>query len=100
MVALPDYTNNVQGTVTQSNNPLAWRSPGRGSSRCRSRPAQVNDSRHFNPQPYYTRAGDFQLNSTGYLVNSAGEYLNGWTVDPTTGIVNQNSLAPIQMTQT
>jgi flagellar hook protein FlgE len=33
-------------------------------------------------------------------VNSAGEYLNGWKIDPTTGIVNQNLLAPIQVTQT
>ena len=39
------------------------------------------------------------MNSTGYLVNSAGEYLNGWTVDPSTGIVNQNAVAPIQVSQ-
>ena len=61
---------------------------------------EVNNVPTFNPQQFYTRAGDFQLNSTGYLVNSAGEYLNGWSVDPATGIVNQNSLAPIQVTQT
>jgi flagellar hook protein FlgE len=34
------------------------------------------------------------------LVNSAGEYLNGWPVNPATGVVNENTLAPIQVTQT
>ena len=35
----------------------------------------------FNPQQYYTRAGDFQMDKNGYLVNSAGQFLNGWPVD-------------------
>ena len=33
----------------------------------------------------YTRAGDFQTNQDGYLVNGAGYYLMGIPVDPTTG---------------
>ena len=33
----------------------------------------------------YTRAGDFQLNSGGYLVNSAGYYLQGIPIDAATG---------------
>jgi flagellar hook protein FlgE len=33
-------------------------------------------------------------------VNSAGLYLNGWPVDQTTGLVNQNALAPVQVSQT
>ena len=33
----------------------------------------------------YTRAGDFQMNNTGYLVNSAGYYLMGIPVNATTG---------------
>jgi flagellar hook protein FlgE len=40
------------------------------------------------------------MNNAGYLVNSAGEYLNGWTVNTTTGVVDRNSLAPIQVNQT
>ena len=39
------------------------------------------------------------MNATGYLVNSAGQYLNGWSVNPTTSVVNQNALAPIQVSQ-
>ena len=32
------------------------------------------------------------MDKNGYLVNSAGEYLNGWSVDPTTGVVNQHAV--------
>jgi flagellar hook protein FlgE len=39
----------------------------------------------FNGVTNYTRAGDFQVNAQGYLVNSAGYYLMGVNVDPKTG---------------
>ena len=57
-------------------------------------------SRRSTRSRYYTRAGDFQMDKNGYLVNSAGEFLNGWPVNPQTGAVNQNTLAPIQVSQT
>lgn len=34
-----------------------------------------------NTTPLYTRAGSFTANSQGYLVNSAGLYLQGWTAN-------------------
>ena len=34
--------------------------------------------------PWDTRNGDFSMDANGYLVNSAGQYLNGWSVNPTT----------------
>ena len=37
------------------------------------------------------------MDKNGYLVNSAGEFLNGWPV--TNGVVNQNTLTPIQVSQ-
>ena len=99
VVAQPDYLNNVQGTITQVTNPLAMAIAGQGFFAVSQQTGESNGSPTFNPQQFYSRAGDFTLNSTGYLVNSAGEYLNGWSVDPSTGIVNQNSLAPIQVSQ-
>jgi flagellar hook protein FlgE len=39
------------------------------------------------------------MNATGFLVNSAGQYLNGWAVNPATNIANQNALVPIQINQ-
>lgn len=100
VVAQPDYLNNIQGTITQVTNPLALAIAGQGFFAVSQQTGEANSIPTFNPQQFYSRAGDFQLNSSGYLINSAGEYLNGWSVDPASGIANQNSLAPIQVTQT
>ncbi len=99
VVARPDYVNNVQGSITQTGNPLGMAIAGQGFFAVSQATGQVNSVPTFNPQQFYTRAGDFTMNSTGYLVNGAGQYLNGWTVDPTSGVVNQNALAPIQVSQ-
>ena len=39
----------------------------------------------FNGVNDYTRAGNFQMNANGYLVNGAGYYLMGIPVNATTG---------------
>jgi flagellar hook protein FlgE len=100
VVAIPDYENNVQGTITQTNDTTGLAIAGQGFFAVSQQTGLVNNIPTFNPEQFYTRAGDFTLNSSGYLVNSAGEYLNGWSVNPATGVVNQNSLNPIQVTQT
>ncbi len=97
----PQYQNNVQGTISQSSDPLALAIAGQGFfAVSQSNGTNSAGQTTFNQQQYYTRTGDFQMNSAGYLVNSAGEYLNGWTVDPATGVANQNALTPIQVNQT
>jgi flagellar hook protein FlgE len=66
-----------------------------------SRPeSQTANQTLFNDLPYYTRAGDFEVNRDGYLVNNGGYYLNGWAVDEQTGVADTSTLAPIQITQT
>ena len=99
--ALPSYTNNVQGTISQSSDPLAMAISGQGffavSETAGTSSAGVTT---FNPQTFYTQAGDFQMNDSAYLVNGAGQYLQGWTVNPQTGVADQSMLAPIQITQT
>jgi flagellar hook protein FlgE len=102
VATLPEYTNEVQGTITQSTDPLALAISGQGFFAVSEPDGVVSGSSAptFNQQTYYTRAGDFQMNSDGYLVNGAGEYLQGWSVDPATGVVNQSQLSPIQINQT
>lgn len=103
VVALPDYINNVQGTVAQSDNPLGLAITGQGFfpvSLATGSTGTAGSTPTFSTLPNYTRTGDFTMNNTGYLVNSAGEYLNGWPVNSATGVVNRNSLAPIQVNQT
>src|SRR5476649_290505 len=57
----------------------------------------------------YSRRGDFQVDSNGYLVNGAGYYLMGIPVDPKTGnplgnvpgvLQFQNNFVPAQATST
>jgi flagellar hook protein FlgE len=100
VVARPDYVNNVQGTITQTDNPLGLAIAGQGFFAVSQQIGQTNNIPLFNQQQYYTRAGDFQMNKNGYMVNSAGQFLNGWPVNPQTGVVNQNTLMPIQVAQT
>jgi flagellar hook protein FlgE len=100
VVARPDYVNNVQGTITQTDNPLGLAIAGQGFFSVSQQTGQAAGVPTFNPQPFFSRAGDFQLNKTGYMINSAGLFLNGWPIDATTGEPNQNSLQPIQVSQT
>jgi flagellar hook protein FlgE len=101
VVTKPDYLNNVQGTVEQSSDPLAMAIDGQGFFQVsEEQGASSTGLPNFSTQNYYTRTGDFQLDSNGYLVNSAGEYLNGWSVNAATGILNTSSTSPIQVQQT
>jgi flagellar hook protein FlgE len=100
VVARPNYVNDVQGTITQTDSPLNLAIAGQGFFAVSQQTGQISGQPTFNPQQFYSRAGDFALNSQGYMVNSAGQFLNGWLADPVTGTVNQNALVPIQVTQT
>ena len=100
VVTRPDYVNNVEGTVTQTDNTLGLAITGQGFFAVSKQAGVVNNLPTFEAQQEYTRAGDFQMDKNGYLVNSAGLFLNGWPVDVTTGVVNQNTLTPIQVSQT
>src|SRR5271167_3794412 len=73
VVATPDYVNNIQGTVTQTDNPLGMAIAGQGFFAVSQATGVTSASvPTFSPQQYYTRAGDFSMNDNGYLVNSAG----------------------------
>ena len=54
-------------------------------------------------QRFFTRAGDFTADQNGYLVNSAGLYLQGWPADSTGTVTpntaNLNDLAPVNILQ-
>ncbi len=99
VAALPGYTNTIQGTITQTQNPLNLAISGQGFFPVSQEIGTTDGQPDFDPQQYYTQAGDFSMNAQGYLVNSAGNYLDGWTVDPATGAVDQNALTPIQVSQ-
>jgi len=96
VVALPEYVNNVQGTIAQVQNPLALAISGQGFFAVSESTSAPGDVPTFNPLQYYTRNGNFTQNAQGYLVNDAGEYLNGWVAD-SDGTLNRTNIVPIQV---
>jgi flagellar hook protein FlgE len=45
----------------------------------------------------YTRRGDFEIDKNGYLVNGAGYYLKGVSIDPVTGNPTGSATQPIRL---
>jgi len=99
VVASPYYANGLQGNINQTQSTTNLAISGNGFFVV-SRPTdQTATQTTFSALPYYTRAGDFEVNRDGYVVNGGGYYLNGWTVNQTTGVPDTASLAPIKITQ-
>ncbi|PGH56614.1 flagellar hook protein [Azospirillum palustre] len=104
VTAQPVFMNNIQGSLTQVQSPTNIAIQGQGffsvtkvatqgsSTLVQTQTGTVNSSAAF-----YTRAGDFELDKSRYLVNSAGYALNGWLVDPVTGVLHKDQVAPIQV---
>ena len=85
VIASSVATNTVQGTIQSTTVSTDMAINGSGFFVV-SQPSSTSDNQPvFSSVNDYTRAGDFQMNSSGYLVNGAGYYLMGIPVDPTTG---------------
>jgi flagellar hook protein FlgE len=98
VTARPDYTNSVQGTVQQSDNPLAMAIAGQGMFAVAMPRGTEDGLPTFDARTYYTRAGDFNMDTDGYLVNGQGYYLQGWTAD-TEGNPDRSSIRPLRVDQ-
>jgi len=98
VVARPDYTNTVQGTIEQSENPLALAIAGQGFFSVALPIGTSGGVTTFDERQFYTRAGDFQLDRNGYLVNGAGYALQGWLADAT-GVLDRTRILPIRISE-
>jgi flagellar hook protein FlgE len=85
VIATSVATNTVQGSIENTAVATDMAINGNGFFVV-SEPTGVSDNQpQFSGVQDYTRAGDFQMDSSGYLVNSAGYYLMGVPINPTTG---------------
>ncbi|MDF0518219.1 flagellar hook-basal body complex protein [Bradyrhizobium yuanmingense] len=100
-------TITTQGTISSSSVATNMAITGDGFFSIQKASGVVDNVPVFTGVTYYTRRGDFQLNANGNLVNGAGYYLMGVTVDPKTGnptgsVANvlqfQNNFIPAQAT--
>lgn len=98
VIARPDYTLTVQGTVAPSDNPLGMAIAGQGMLAV-ALPRGTEDGQPvFDARDFYTRAGDFNMDRNGYLVNGQGYYLQGWTTD-SQGNPDRSSVSPLRVDQ-
>jgi flagellar hook protein FlgE len=78
-------TNTVQGSIQSTSVATDMAINGAGFFVVSMPTGTTDNQPQFSGVDDYTRAGDFQMNSSGYLVNGAGYYLMGIPVDPLTG---------------
>ena len=98
VLARPDFTNTVQGTVEQTENPLGLAIGGQGFFSVAQSRGSVTGLPVFDERQFYTRAGDFRMDRDGYLVNGSNYFLQGWPVDRE-GAVDRTTLAPVRVSQ-
>jgi len=98
VLARPDFTNSVQGTIEQSENPLALAIGGQGFFSVAQARGFVNGLPTFDERQFFSRAGDFRLDRDGYLVNGGNHFLQGWPVAGD-GTVDRTTLEPIRVSQ-
>jgi flagellar hook protein FlgE len=75
-----------QGNVTSTGNPLDMAISGQGFF-------QMDN----NGATTYSRNGQFQMNPNGFIVNAQGHKLNGYPVNPLTGVIATGSAGPLQL---
>lgn len=104
VTAQPVFMNNIQGSLTQVQSPTNIAIQGQGffsvtkvATQGSNTLVQTQTGTVASSAAFYTRAGDFELDKSRYLVNSAGYALNGWVVDPVTGVLQKDQVAPIQV---
>jgi len=89
-------TNTVQGSITSTTVSTDMAINGDGMFVVAKPSGSSGTTPTFSGVDYYTRAGDFQLNQNGYLVNGAGYYLMGNPINPSTGTVTGSSPQVLQ----
>ncbi|POF28177.1 flagellar hook protein FlgE [Roseibium marinum] len=78
-------TNTIQGDITDVDVDTYMAINGEGYFVVTRASDVVDGSTSFAEETFYTRAGDFERDQEGYLINGAGYYLQGFPLDPETG---------------
>lgn len=85
VVAKSRATNTDSGDVYATSNETNMALNGSGFFVVEPKVGQNDGAAVFSGTDFYTRRGDFDLDKDGYLVNGAGYFLKGLSVDPATG---------------
>lgn len=95
----PFFANNTQGAIQQVSSTTSIALVGGGFMPVSKKNGEDGNTGlpTFEQTGYYTRVGDFNQNSDGYLVNSSGYFLRGWEVDPVTGVVDSSATTEVRV---
>ena len=96
VIASSVSTNTLQGQIQSATSSTAMAINGDGYFVVQAPTGFSGNTPLFGGVDSYTRRGDFQLNSQGYLVNGAGYYLEGLPIDPSTGNPVGTNATPLQ----
>jgi flagellar hook protein FlgE len=89
-------SNGVQGTIQNETVATDMAVNGNGYFVVTQPTGNSSTTPQFSGVNDYTRRGDFQMDSNGYMVNGAGYYLMGIPVDPATGAPTASSPQVLQ----
>ena len=97
VVGFSRLTNTIQGDLQSTGIPTNMALNGEGYFIVQERSGTANNRPVFGGADLYTRRGDFTLDKDGFLVNGAGYYLKGSSIDPITGEVRGAGNGVIQI---
>ncbi|MCJ2082441.1 flagellar hook protein FlgE [Methylobacterium sp. J-090] len=83
--AFSRLTNTLQGGLISTGIDTNMALSGQGFFTVQTKTGDAAGQASFSSAQYYTRRGDFKSDNQGYLVNGAGGYLTGQSLDPRTG---------------
>ena len=89
-------SNGVQGTIQNETVATDMAINGQGYFVVTQPTGNSGTNPQFSGVNDYTRRGDFQMDSNGYMVNGAGYYLMGIPVNPATGAPTASSPQVLQ----
>ena len=107
VAAYSELTNTIQGNLRDTGVSTNMALNGDGFFVVQKKTVDSGGGTAFSATNLYTRRGDFAPDKDGYLVNGAGSYLTGASLDPATGqtlsngpIQISNSMLPAKATNT
>ena len=93
--AFSELTNSIQGNKVSTGVSTNMALDGQGFFAVRKKSTDAGGGESFSTANLYTRRGDFAPDKDGYLVNGAGSYLVGASLDPVSG--QTNGTGPIKI---
>ncbi len=97
VTAFSRLTNTIQGDLQSTGVSTNMAINGEGFFIVQERTGYNNNRPTFGGVDLYTRRGDFTLDKDGFLVNGAGYYLRGSSIDPVTGELRGSGTGIVQI---